>query len=233
VYLFGGLDTAGNPTGTAWLFDSNFAPAGAYLELGDFPGFARANEVAIATSADRFVVTGAPPVDLAGTGVSARSDVPALASAGATFVTATGVRTALALDATGRLVRYHEGAFELLAPSRPGAALAALRDGKLLAVGGGTAEEANDILVVDAFGGVTTIADALTTERTNARVAVTRRHVVVVGGGPTEILDAATLARVVEPRERIDGKPFPLPNDQVLIVDDATGALVLFTPPGV
>lgn len=234
VHLFGGRDPGGNPTGTYWLFDTTAPPNGAYLEVGDFPGLARADQAAFMIDFDTLVVTGAPPVDLTGAAVTARTDLAELAPAAAAFVTAAGMRTALALDATGRLVRFQGGAFETLATARPGGAVAALPDGRFVVIGGGTADEANDVLVVDAATGVaTTVPDVLAAPRLGAHVAVTRRHV-LVAGDPIEILDAVTLAPVVT-RDALDGLPFALPNDQVLIVDRTNGELSLFTPapPGV
>jgi len=230
VSLFGGRDAAGNPTGTYWLFDTTFAPTGAYLEVSDQAGFARADDVAITIGLDKFVLTGTPAIEIAGATVTAHTEVAGLAPSAASFVTANGVRTALALEATtGRFVRFHDGVLELLAIARPGGAVAALPDGRFVVVGGGSAEEANDVLVVDATGAVTSVPDVLAAPRVGAHVAATRRHVVITGD-PIEILDATTLAPVVT-RAAIDGLPFALPNDQVLIVDRANGELSLFTPP--
>lgn len=231
VRLFGGRDGAGNPTGTYWQFDTTFPPNGAYAELGDFVGFARAGEAAVAVAANTFVITGTPPVDIAGADVTARTDVSGLAPTAGSFVAETGARTALTLDTTGRLVRYHDNMFAPLAQSRPGGAVATLPDGRFIVVGGGTAEEANDILVVDTSGTVATLPDALAAPTLDAHVAATRRHVLVSSpGNRVEIFDVQTLASVIT-HDPLDALPFALPNNQVLLVDRSNGDLFLFTPP--
>jgi hypothetical protein len=231
VHLFGGRDAAGNPTGTYWQFDTAFPPNGAYANLGDFVGLARADEAAISIAADKFVITGTPPVDIQGPNVAPRSDVSGFAPTAGSFVAATGARTALGLDTAGRLVRYHDNAFEPLAQSRPGGAVATLPDGRFIVAGGGTAEEANDILVVDTSGTVSTLVDVLAAPTMNAHVAATRRHVVITSpGNRVEIFDAQTLAPVIT-HDALDALPFALPNSQVLLVDRSSGDLYLFTPP--
>ena len=229
VSLYGGRDAAMNPTGTYWLFDTTFAPSGAYLEVRDTPGFARADQAALDIGVDKFVITGEPALDLDLTTSAARTDITGLGPRAASHVTSQGVRTALALDTTGQLVRFSNDAFAALGVARLGGAIASLNDGRFVVVGGGTPDEANDVLVVDAAGGITTIADVLAAPRTDANVTATRRHVVITGN-PIEILDAATLAPLAT-RDAIEGLPFALPNDQVLIVDSTNGELSLFTPP--
>jgi hypothetical protein len=229
VSLFGGRDAAMNPTGTYWLFDTNFTPSGAYLEVTDSPGFARADEVAFLVGPDKFVATGTPVLDIQAATIAARSDVAGLAPTGASHLLANGMRTALTIDTLGRLVRFHDNVFDVLAVARPGGAVAALSEGRYLVVGGGTAEESNDVIVVDAAGGTTTVADVLVSPRADAHVTATSRHVVITGN-PIEILDATTLQPIAT-RDPIDGTPFSLPNGQVLIVDNTNGELSLFTPP--
>ena len=229
VTLFGGADDT--PTGTYWLFDSDFAPSGAYLEITDLPGFARANELMlpIGTNTDRYLVTGTPPLDILGNAVTPRTDIAGLAPRGASHLGASGARTALLLDTTGRLVRFHDDTFEPLALSRPDAAIAALPDGRFVVIGGGTTEEQNDIIVVDAGGNTSISADVLTTPRAGARVAATKRHIVITGD-PIEILDAGNF-QLLATRAAIVGQPYALPNDQIMIVDATNGELSLFTPP--
>jgi hypothetical protein len=231
VHLFGGRDAAGNPTGTYWQFDTAFPPNGAYADLGDFVGFARADEAAISLGASAFVITGTPPIDIQGADVTPRSDLAGFAPTAGSFVAATGARTALTLDTTGRLVRFRDNAFEPLAQSRPGGAVATLPDGRFIVIGGGTAEEANDILVVDNSGTVSTLADVLAAPTMNAHAAATRRHVVITSpGNRVEIFDVNTLAPVIT-HDPLDALPFALPNGQVLLVDRSNGDLYLFTPP--
>jgi hypothetical protein len=228
IVLFGGRDAAGNATGTEWLFDTNVQPSGAYFDLGDHPGFARADETSLTLGVDRFMLTGTPPLDVAGSGVQARTDVATLVTGASHFVD--NVPVALALDDTGRLHRFRTAAFEPDTLVRPGGTIGILPDGRFIVVGGGTADEQNDIVIVDVDGGTTIVADVLATPRANASVAVTRRHVVIAGGGPIEVFDAATLTRVTM-GDAIEGEAYALPNDQVLIVDDTTADLWLFTPP--
>jgi hypothetical protein len=229
VVLFGGRDASGAPAGTAWLFDTTVPPSGAYFDLGNYPAFARADETALAIGVDRFIVTGTPPIDLIGAGVQARNDVPALVTGASHLVN--GVPVAFALDANGRLQRLRTAAFEPDTLVRPGGTIAILPDGRFIVVGGGTPEEQNDIVVIDPnSGGTSVFPDVLATPRAGASVAVTRRHVLIAGGGAIEVLDATTFARVAT-GDAIEGDAYALPNDQVLIVDAATADLWLFTPP--
>ncbi len=231
VYLYGGRDAAGNPTGTYWLYDSNAPRGGNYVDGGDHPGLPRADALAIPIGVEKYVITGTPPLDMQGATIAARADIAGFAPTTATFVTPTGVRTALGLDTSGRFVRFHDDMFELFAISRLGGAVGGLPDGRFIVVGGGTPDEANDIVVIDTTGAATLVADALSAPHTDAQVAVTSRYIVIVGGGrDTEVLDASTLAHVTS-LAPIDGKPFALPNDQVLVVDSTNGELSLFTPP--
>lgn len=231
VHLFGGRDLAGNPTGTYWQFDTEFPPNGAYADIGDFAGFARADEAAFSLGANNLVVTGTPPIDIVAPDVTARTDLAGLAPTAGSYVDTAGARTAVTLDTAGHLVRYRDNAFETLAPMRPGGAIATLPDGRFIVVGGGTPDEANDVLVVDTSGTVSAVPDVLLAPLVDARVAATRRHVVITSATErVQVLDAATLAPVVD-HEPFDASPFALPNNQVLLVDRSNGDLFLFTPP--
>lgn len=231
IYLFGGRDEASNPTGTLRLFDTNAPPSGRYFDLGDYPGLARADEVAVPIAIDRFIITGTPPLDAQNTAVVERTGLPALAPTGAS-VASGNARTALFVDTAGRFVRLREDTITILEiGARPGAAVAALSEGRFLAIGGGTADEQNDLVVIDAATGMATLhADALAEPHIGARVAVTRRHVVIAGNNAaTEVLDLASLARVAVAAS-FPGPLVALPNDQVIVVG-VDGALSLFTPP--
>lgn len=233
VYLFGGRDASGAPQGTLWLFDTTFAPSGAYTELGARASLARADARAVPFGAERFLITGAPPFEVTSASVTERPDVPALAATGATQQLPAGEVVGLVVSAAGELVRHDAGTFATVPDVvLPGAAVAPLPVARaFLVVGGGTADEANDVHVVDvATGARTTTADRLAAPRANASVAVTSRHVVIVGGGAAtaEILDAATLDPVAI-RDTAGHTAIALPNDQVLIVGDG-GVLELFTP---
>jgi len=233
VYLFGGRDAAGTPQGALWLFDTNFAPSGAYTELGERASLARADQIAVPFGPERFLVTGAPAFELASASVTERPDVPALAATGATQLLASGELVGVLVAESGELLRADTGTFAALPGlTRPGAAVAALGRERVFAViGGGTPDEANDVHVVDVATGTTTTAtDRLASPRVGASVAVTARHVVIVGGGaPTaEILDATTLEPVAV-HDTGAHTAIALPNDQVLLVGDG-GVLELFTP---
>ena len=246
VYLYGGLGADGNPIATLLRFDTTIAPSGSYAMLGELPGFARSREIAVRTAADRFLVTGTPPVELAAGSLAARTEIASLPPIGASVTPADGIPTALFLGGDTGLVRFRKDAFDMLAgDTRARAAIAPLPGGKLVVIGGGDATTpALSALVVDAeTGTVTTIAGALSTGRYAPAVAATARHLVVAGGvdatgapiGTADILDATTLAPIatVPLTPRAGTTAFSLANDQVLIAggNEATDLLELFTPP--
>ena len=227
VFLYGGVDAGSNETGTYWLFDTRPSPGGAYIDLGDHPGLTRAAATAIPVGVDRFVLTGAPPIDLQGQNVNARGDVAALTNGASTFKGTT--HTALALDADGNIVRFVNNAVDSISVTpHPGATITSLPDGRFIVVGG-TATD-HDLIVID---GTTGIANALTTvlPHPTAIVAATKRHVLLITPPSIEILDGTSLGSIgMRDAPQNATTAIALPNDQVLILSEG-GGLSLFTPP--
>lgn len=241
VYLYGGLDAAGNPVPTLLRFNTTVAPNGSYGSLGELPGFARAGEIAVKTAADRFIVTGSPPVELAAGTLAARTELASLPPVGASLVPPDGVLTALFAGGDTGLVRLRNDAFDMLAgDARTRGTIAALPGGRFVVIGGADPSA----LIVDAeTGAVTPMPSALATARFSPAVAATARHLVVAGGvdaagapiATAEIFDAVTLAplAVVPLAPRAGTRAFAMPNDQVLIAggDTPSDLIELFTPP--
>lgn len=236
IYLFGGTGPDGAPTGTLWRFETTVAPSGAYTAISDDAGFARTGQLAVPIAAERYLITGAPALDVAGAAPTARGERAGLPAVGARG-TADGAPFAIFGGAP--IVRYRDGAFTELAGDAPvGAAAVTLPDGRVALVGGAT----RDALIVDGAGAITPVAAALSVARRGPTVAATRRHVLVIGGlddagapiASADLLDAATLApRAVLPiLPRAGGFAIALPNDQILFGGGAPAlpTLELFTP---
>ena len=172
VFLFGGTGPEG-PTGTLWLFDTGVAPAGAYQILDDQPATSRTGETAAAIGPERYLFTGAPPLELQLGALGPRTDAPALPPRSASLVGTDGVATALFVGAQG-VIRFRADMFETLwSEPRDGASVVALADNRFLVIGG----ETRDALVVDAITGlVTTVPNALAVVRKDAAAAATGRH---------------------------------------------------------
>jgi len=246
VYLFGGSDPTGVPAANLWRFDTAVAPAGAVLDLGDKPGFERADQTALSIGNEQFLVTGTPAVQVAGTDGSlvVRSEIATLPTSAAAVTGTDGVAAAIFAGADG-VTRFRNNTFDMLPISaRADARVVMLPGGKVGVVCG-----AGDGLRIDAATGTTDAFPTIPSEpRTGCAVAATTRHLVIAGGTVTatgavattaEIYDAATLALIatvplVVPRT--GGTAVALPNDQILILSghDAAGApsgtLELFTP---
>jgi hypothetical protein len=237
VFLFGGTGPAGTPTGTLWFFDTTAAPAGRYSEITDQPApLARTGRAAVSLGGDRFLITGAPPLELAA-GQLAEADEIAAISGGAAVTASDRVTTAVVIDeATGELLRLRGGAPEPLGAQRKNGTAAALPGGRIAVIGGDAAPR--DALVVDAASGaLTPVPGALAEAYATLAVAATPRFVVVAGGlaggaaTQLEILDATTLVpRHAAPIPVSDAitAAIALPNEQVLLVG---ARLYLFTPP--
>jgi len=229
VYVLGGKGEAGTEVATLLAFNTTVAPSGVWINLGEQPSFARAGEHAVAIGPDRFLVSGAPPGELAGGELAPRTDIASLPAAGASVISTDGARTALFAGASS-LIRFRDDRFETLAGS--GAAVAGVATtGKLVVIGTGT-----DAALVDAAsGGIEPHPGVLSAARTAPAVAATDRYVVVAGGGTADILDARTLARLstVAVAPRTGARAIALPNGQVLIAGGApaTDLIELFTPP--
>ncbi len=244
VYLFGGVGPDGGAAGTVLSFDTTVAPNGAYAMLGDEPGFARAHQLAVRTSSDRFLITGTPPIDLVGGQPTARTDVASLPAVATAVTPMDGVAAGVFVSATD-ILRYRKDAFDVAGPGlgRDRAGIAALPDGHVAIVGGGSAATATGLVVFDAETGLSTPHVAvLTTGRFAPAVAATKRHLVIAGGvddagtpiATAEILDATTFASlaVIPIQARAGSFAIALANGQVLIGggSPASDLLELFTP---
>jgi hypothetical protein len=241
VYLFGGTGADGAPAGTLWRFDTTVPPNGSYSTVTEQAALARTDQLLVPLGAERFLITGSPPLALDRGVLAARTDIAALPAVGASVASADGNGTAIFAGA--QLVRYSAGAFDTLGSARPGAGAVTLPDGRIAIVGGGEPTLSRDALVVDpATGAMTTIADALSTPRAHPSLAATSRHLVVVGGtdmtgapiATADVLDVVTLAPIatlpIAPRTATFAAA--LPNDQVLLVGGtpASEQIELFTP---
>jgi len=241
VYLFGGAGPDGNPAGTLWRFDTTVPPNGAYTTITDQAGFARANQLIVPTGAEHYLITGTPALGLDVGTLAARTDIAALPAVAAAVVPADGIPAAIFAGA--QLVRFRQGAFDILAGSgRSNTTAAALPGGRVVVIGGG-APLSRDALVIDgATGMVTVIPNAIATPRSTPSVAATSRHLVIAGGtdmsgapvATAEVLDAQTLApiAVLPILARTGAFAIALPNDQVLLAGGtpAAGEIELFTP---
>lgn len=244
VFLFGGTDAAGAASGALTLFDTTIHPSGAFQALGDTAAYARSGERLVRIGDNRFLVTGAPPLEVANFSVAARSDLDALPSIGASLPDASA---AVFVGGPTGLVRFTGDALSTLPgePTRERAAVVALPSGQFLVIGGGSPDApTRTALLVDPFtGAVTSQPDVLAVGRYAPAVAATARHVVVAGGvdaagaplATAEILDATTLAPLatLPITARADSAAVALPNGQVLIGGGTASPelLELFTPP--
>jgi len=225
LFIFGGTDATGAPTGTVNRFDATVAPSGQYTFLSNHPELARTGQTMVRTNADELLVTGAPVAQLTQLG-STIAALPAPASlpvGDASY--AGGVYTAVFADGT----RFRDDAIDRVTAPAHAYAVTALGDG--FAIAGDTL----------ALGDGTT--GAPTTARTNAAVAGSDRYLLIAGGdgaamATADLYDAqlapvATLPLVVP---RTGASAVPLPNGQILIVGgvDASNAPIatieLFTP---
>ena len=233
VYLFGGSDDAGTPTGTAWRFDTNAAPNGAYTDFGDKAGFARADAALVPLGNDHFLITGNPAAELNGLGgtVAAHTEIASLPAAGASLVGTDGIVTSVFAGDTG-IVRYRNATFDTLDTTpRTGAAVVALPTGKLAVVCG-----PSPVLVDPATGALTPLT---ITAPAGCGAAATARHLVIAADATAQVFDATTLAPIAQPAlvaPRTSPNLIALPNGQVLIAGgtDTSGkpiaTLELFTP---
>ncbi len=246
VLMIGGTGTGGAPVSTVQVFDTTVQPAGAYVTIGEAPAFARAGELAVPIGDDRFLVTGTPPAEYAGSQIAARTDLATLPDVAATIVPGDGIRTAVFVGASG-LVRFRSDRFDtLVGPGRERAAITDLpATGKLVVAGGGTATVPTpDLLLVDpSTGSVEVRPNVLVTPRYSPGLAATARFVVVTGGtdaagtpiATAEILDGTTLApvAVIPAAARAQPLAFRMTNGQVVIAggSPASDLIELFQPP--
>ncbi|HWN69341.1 MAG TPA: hypothetical protein VNM90_16990, partial [Haliangium sp.] len=102
VYLFGGLDAIGAPSGSLYAVDPGAAAGGASYEVvGADTGLARAGAAMAALGQERFAVTGTPPVlvEVTQRQVRALPDAPALAGTATSAVPSDMPDTVLTLFA--------------------------------------------------------------------------------------------------------------------------------------
>ena len=224
AYIFGGLDAAGAETGTLWRFDTTSPPNGVYAVIADEPAYARADERMVTTGPDRYLVTGAPIVELAGQTLLTRVELPSLPQGGAGVLGPDGVPAAVFAGATG-ITRFRTNAFGLLSGDpRPDARVVTLPDRTILVVGGSTSAVRVDVVT----GALTVIPSFLPVTCPDPELVVTRRHVLTSCGTQTFVHDATTL----EPLATLPSAGtslVALPNDQVLMLRGSE--LALFTPP--
>lgn len=256
VYVFGGLDSAGNPASDTWSFDTTVAPAGSYAALTSDPSLARAGAAAAELGDGRFFVTGDPPVVIDPVAGGASALNIAATDGTATAVDDGGVTKVLITGAdagAGGAALWDGSTLEPLsgpaALARTGHAAVALPDGDVLVLGGATAAGPirSAVRYHAADRSFTVLDNFLTTARSGAAVAATPQDIIVAGGRDAagqivdnaEVFDASTLAPVAElPMvvPRADAVATPLANGQILIAggvngeDDPIGLLELFTP---
>lgn len=219
VYLFGGRDPAGAPTGTLWRFDTTAVPIGNYATIGDQLGYARADDAMVPVGTERFLITGSPVLELTTGVLSARGERDLLGHAGTGVVGADGVPAGVFADGSG-IILFRQDAFSVLDPTPRG-------DVRVVALPGGTALVLDwdrlEAVRVDVAAGTVTPVSGLPRGPATAAVA-TPRHLVIGG----DVYDVETLALVASISNA--GTPLvALPTDQVLMLDGAD--LKLFTPP--
>jgi hypothetical protein len=222
VYLFGGDDASDAPTGTLWRFDTTVPPRGIYAQLDDRPALARTGQTMVAIGTERFLVTGAPPLEVTATSLTPRTEVESLGASGATVLGSDGVRAAVFAGDSG-LVRFRDETFTVLDPTpRPGAHTAPLPEGEILVW------DASGALRVDvATGALVEVPGLVPASCATPTLATTSRHLVIACEAETHVRDVATLEPLAS-IQRGGAVLAALPNDQVLLASGDT--LALFTP---
>ena len=249
LYLFGGDDGSGNPTSSFWSFNTGVAPSGAYDDFSDSTGFSSVSQLALPIDDnDDFVVSGTPPVQLAGLSGSATqlTQPTTLQATGAATLNAAGSVVAVFVSSTGiaTISGSDVQTYSVAAAQRTGASVTALPSGAVLVACGGS----NEAVAIDvATGSATTYPSVPATARTGCAAAATAHDVVIAGGTDgsgavvttADVFDATTLAPVASVPlvvPRTGATAIALSNDQVLIAGgvDSKGAPIatieLFTP---
>jgi hypothetical protein len=255
VYIFGGADAEGQPSASAWRFDTSAPPGGVYSTLATESDLARDRASAAPRPQETFVITGAPLLVLDGPGRQVTELSAALEGTATSVVLGDAIYTLFAgagSGASGGVLLVESDFVELDAPAeiaRTGHDTVVLPDGTMLVIGG----EADGALLasavrVDVTGPELWIeSELLATPRRDAAVAVTSRYLVVAGGADAdgqvvadaEVLDAATLAPVATlplRAPRRNARALSLANGQILIAGGIdgnglpVGMIELFTP---
>lgn len=234
VYILGGSNL--------WRFDTSVAPAGAYNNFGDKPGFARFGETAVPIGEDQFILTGSPPAELFGLSgmITARTDVTSLPPDATSLLASDGAITAIFVGADGvRKLRMNTiTELSIANAARPDPSVVTLQSSRVGVFCG-------DVVRIDPVAGTGELI-ATNEPRTGCAAAVTAKHVVVAGGktaagivSTAEIYDASSLQLLAtQPLvvPRANATAIPLANGQVLIAGgrDANelpvAMLELFTP---
>lgn len=222
VYMFGGRDASGAPTGTLWRFDTTIPPNGAYSVIADEAGYARSEATMVPLGTDRFLVTGAPILDVGTTMILTRSDLAALPTGGAGVVGTDGIQTAVFAGPAG-ITRFRDNAFgSLSADPHTDARAVTLPDRSILVAGGGAGA-----VRVDVVTGELTSVTLLPVACAAPEMVATIRHVLISCAGMTHVLDAGDLTLLTSIPS--SGTSLAaLPNGQVLMLRGAE--LALFTP---
>jgi hypothetical protein len=235
IYLFGGLDSDGAPTGSLWRFDTNVQPSGAFSVGAESTDLAREGASAVSLLPEHFVISGTPPINLDFGIATARTDVPALDRGAGLVLDDRGI----GVFAGDPVTRLEDDIFE----SYPVSTVA----DTTAAIVGTTAVFTTDTTNLLVLGATATtpgsMVDALSAIRHRPAIAATASHVVVAGGtddgglpiATADILDAVTLERIttVPCVARAGASAYALPNGQIAIVGGApaNAAIELFTPP--
>lgn len=250
VFIFGGLDDAGDPSSNLWRFDTNIAPAGAYFGLASKAEFARAGATTALIGPDLFLVTGDPVLELNGISGGLDAYGPAadwsFEGATATTILYSGVLHTLVAGAnvasSGAVLIIDGTASELDGPAelaRQGHATVVLATGDMLVLGG-TNMAGEPLASGVRFNALTrvfaVVPDLLATPRVGAAVASSGLFVIVAGGADAlgelvssvEVFDGDTLEPVSTLELQVprrDASALPLPNGQIIIAGgtDAAG----------
>jgi hypothetical protein len=237
VYLFGGLGTDGAPTGSAWRFDTNAKPNGAYAIGDDHVELARSGASGIVLSPDNNLITGTPALDFDLGTPTARTDISALPTHGVAVIAGPLASAVFTGDPMPRIVGDTFDTIALAADDD--ATAAALVDGRVVFA---SARGTTGVLVVDVAAGTGSLIDAQSVARHDAAVAATARHLVIAGGtddagtplATADILDLELQRITTVPCfARSGASAHALPNGQIAIVGGAPAndVIELFTPP--
>jgi hypothetical protein len=257
LFIFSGESAAGEPIADLLVFDTNIAPAGAYVTLDVLPELARGGASGARVGGEQFVILGDPPVQLSGITGESAVYTPAVTLDGTITTTSlSGTEAALVAGSgagdTSAVLILDLALSQLDAPAalaRSQHSAARLPNDDVLIIGGQDA----GALVTSAVRLVSATAifevdnEVLATGRLEPAVAATDRHLVVAGGadetgapiGDIEVFDAVTLEPVTTlPMlvPRTGATATALGNGQVLIAGgrdaagEPIGVMEMFSP---